>query len=337
MNYRYCLLLVTSFIVIGLMPAGVFAQGAPRPITRQGTNWVEGKIITANNSPVYNAYVELYNDVGSLIDRQRSSTQGRFSFKGMGPGRYTVHVKPYGSNLLEEVREIEVNNQTTGSDFVSVNFRLSVDKRTTEGVTIVGTVFAQEVPQDARRLYASGIEGLEANPDKALADLEAAVKSFPAYFDALAAVGKAYILKGNYGKGYPYLLKAIDINLKCADCYYSLALAFYKLNQIPAAIKAVDASALLQPGAPVIRLLQGIIYRINGDLTGAEKALLLARKLFKEPNHEVNWQLSLVYNRMKRNQDAAKELEEYLKVKPNVDKAEKQHVLGLIDKMRKAK
>jgi tetratricopeptide (TPR) repeat protein len=106
---------------------------------------------------------------------------------------------------------------------------------------------------------------------------------------------------------------------------------------MPAAIKAIDAAAALQPQSAVIRLLEGLIYRINGDMPRAEKALLLAKSLFEEPNYEVHWQLSMVYNRTNRNLEAANELEQYLKVKPDVDAAEKKHVRDLIAKLRKSK
>jgi tetratricopeptide (TPR) repeat protein len=324
-------------VILGMLVLVVAFPLASIGQQRRGTNRVEGTIKDPSNRPVYNAYVELYNDIGSLVDRQRSSTQGRFSFKGMGPGRYIIQVKPFGTNLVEETKDIELNNQTTGSDFVMVDFRLRLDRRYAAGTGITGTVFAQEVPDSARRLYNSGIDKLDRDQDKGIADLEEAVRIFPTYFDALSSLGKTYVLSGNFEKGYPHLLKAIDVNQKCADCFYSLGLAFYKLNQMPAAIKAIDAAAALQPQSAVIRLLEGLIYRINGDMPRAEKALLLAKSLFEEPNYEVHWQLSMVYNRTNRNLEAANELEQYLKVKPDVDAAEKKHVRDLIAKLRKSK
>jgi tetratricopeptide (TPR) repeat protein len=153
----------------------------------------------------------------------------------------------------------------------------------------------------------------------------------------LAALGEAYVTRGKYDTGYPYLLRAIDVNAKCGDCYYSLAVAFYRLEQLPAATKAIDAAVLLQPGSPEVYLLQGIICRLNNDLPAAEKALLTAKTLFKEPNPEVFWQLSIVYNRLKRNQEAADELELYLKSKPDMTKAEKDNVHNLITKLRNSK
>lgn len=333
--FKYLVLWLGVFVLI----IGLSEVKAQRTGTLSiGLNQIEGRVTDESNNGVYNAYVELYDNFGSLINRQRTSGQGRFTFRGMQPGRYTVLVKPFGTNLQEESKEIEVNNQATRSDLVIVDFRLRVDKRFRDDEpSIVGTVFAQEVPAEAKQLYKSGIDKIKSKPDKALADLEEAIKLFPTYFDALTALGKYQILKGNYKIGYPFLLRAIDINKRCADCYYSLSLAFYKLNEITAASKAIDAAVLLQSQNPTIRLLQGIIYRLNNDLAGAEKALLTAKSLFKVPNSEVHWQLSIVYNRLKRNQEAADELEQFLKADPDLNDSERVNVRNLISKLRNSK
>lgn len=310
-------------------------QSAPMGL---GLNRIEGRVMDSSNLGVNNVYVELYDNVGSLISRQRSSGQGRFSFRGMGPGRYTITVKPYGTNFLEDSREIEINNQFSRSDTVMVDFRLRPDNRfRPEDLGIVGTVFAQEVPEDARRRFKAGVENFRSDPVSSVADLEMAIKIFPTYFDALAALGKIHVIKGKYSDGYPYLLRAIDINTKCSDCYYSLSLAFYKLGEMQAALKAVDAAVVLQPQNNIVRLLQGIIYRSNKDYTSAEKALLAAKALSKDPVPEIHWQLSLLYNRTGRNSEAASELESYLKSKNDLSKDEKQQINQLIAKLRQSR
>jgi hypothetical protein len=43
-----------------------------------------------------------------------------------------------------------------------------------------------------------------------------------------------------------------------------------------------------------------------------------------------------VYNRQNRNEEAANELEQYLKIKPDMKDAEKQNVRELIAKLRKS-
>ena len=335
MRYRIC-----SFtLLVGLIVCGAANEmlAQKQNSSSISMNRIEGRITDESNNGINDVYVELYDSFGAMIGRQRSTGQGRFTFQGMGPGRYTISVKPFGTNFKEDSKEIEITNLISQMDTEVVDFRLRIDKRfRNEDTGIVGTIYAQEVPDDARRLYESSIQLFDSDPEKAIVDLENAVKLFPSYFNALAALGKANIVRGKFATGYPYLLRAIDVNNRCADCYYCLALAFYKMNQIPAATKAIEATVLLQPQVASASLLQGIIYRSDNKLAKAEKALLTANSLFKTANPDVHWQLSLVYNRLNRNQDAANELEQYLKTKPHLSNAEKESVRQLISKLRRA-
>ena len=300
-------------------------------------NQIEGMVYDEKRNPVYNAYVELYNEVNGTAGRTRTSSQGRFQFTGMSEGRYTIRVRPYGTNLLEDSQDIEINNQASRSDLVMVEFRLRVDKRTTNiGNTATGeTIFVQDISDNAKKLYQSGAEKLDNKDMKGLKDLEAAIEIFPDYFDARSRLGREYISRNEFEKGYPHLLRAIDVNQRCVSCYYSLAYAFYQLKQYPAATKAGFAAAVLDPSSVEIHLLLGTVLRLNGDLKTAEKALLKAQNLSKKPNAEIHWQLSLLYNKMNRNQDAANELETFLKIEPN--SPNKVKIQELIAKLREKK
>jgi tetratricopeptide (TPR) repeat protein len=322
---------VTLSIVV-LLFGSVFAA-AQFPSSIDGFVWDEAR------RPVYNAYVELTNSMGTTIARERTSSTGRFTFRGMPEGRYSVTVKPFGTNLLEQSQDVELIRLFGRTTPINMEFRLKVDKRfVSKRPTITGTVFVQEVPEAAKRLFTSGMNAFDVDKDdKAILDLEKAIEAFPTYFDALAILGKKHVLEGRYEKGYPYLLKAIDVNRKCPDCYFTLGLAFHKLDQAPAALQAAASAVLLSGQTPEYRLLLGTLLRTQGDYVRAEKTLLMAKSLYKEPNPEVFWELSLLYNKTNRNAEAADALEAFLKAKPDADGKEKQRVKDLIAKLRKAK
>jgi len=272
-----------------------------------------------------------------MIAHQRSMSSGRYVFRGLPEGRFTIKVRPFGTNLKEGTEDVELSNVFSTSETQIINFRLERDKRFDDiQPSVVSTVFAQDVPDEARRLYKSGIDNIRTNHDKALSDLADAIRIFPTYFDALAALGKAYILDGKYEQGYPFLIKAINVNGKCGDCFYSLALTLYKAGQISDGVRAVNAATMLEPQVPAIRLLQGMLLFLNSDLAGAEKALLTAKSLFKEPDADVYWYLSLIYNKTKRNKEAADSLEQYLKAKSGLSQTEKERIKDLIGKLRKS-
>lgn len=297
-------------------------------------NRIEGQVYDQNRNPVADAFVELLNDVDSLVGRSRTSSSGRFSFLGVSAGHFTVKVLPLGTNLLEQTQEIEINNQLSRSDTVFVDFYLRIDKRASDIAeeNPPEAIFIQDVPQEARKLYKEGISNLEKNQSEGLTKIEEAIKIFPDYFDALGRLGREFISRKNYSKAYPYLLKAIDLNPRSFSSYYSLSYAFYQLEEIPAALTAAKAAVFLNANSVNTQLLYGTLLRINGNYKDSEKTLLKAKSLAKKPNAEIHWQLSLLFNKLKRNTEAANELETYLKILPNTP--DKKKIQDLISKLR---
>ncbi len=300
-------------------------------------NRIEGQVYDQNRSPVSDVFVELLNEVDSLVARTRTNTSGRFSFLGVSAGHFTIKVLPLGKNLLEQSQDIEINNQLARSDTVFVDFYLRPDKRASDVVeeTFPEAIFIQDVPQEARKLYKEGISDLEKNQDKGLSEIEEAIKIFPDYFDAFSRLGREYVTRKNYNKAYPYLLKAIDLNPRSYSSYYSLSYAFYQLKEIPAALEAAKACIFLKADSVNTQLLYGTLLRINENYQDSEKTLLKAKSLAKKPNAEIHWQLSLLFNKLKRNSEAADELETYLKILPN--SPDKKKIQDLISKLRTAK
>ena len=307
-------------------------------VVGQGNSQIEGKVVSEDNVPVYNAFVELYNDVNLLLTRTRSSSLGRFTFRGLSSGRYIVKVKPFGTNLKEGSERVEIQ-QTLGTipDYAYIDIMLEVDRRYAPTVTIVGTIYAQEIPDEAKRLFISGSKKLKSQDNKGLAEIEGAIKIFPDYFEALSTLGVEYVGKGKYEKGYPFLLRAIDVYNRCPECYYSLGVAFYKLNQLEAGLIASKAAVALSPNSGEPQLLLGILLSLNKDFAESEKALLAAKKLFQDPHPEVHYQLAFVYNLTKRNLEAADELETYLKLKPDLSSKERKFTLDMISRLRNTK
>ena len=322
-------------LLLGLLVA---APSSLFPNTPSLINRIQGQVYDQHNNPVPEADVELLNEVDSLLSRTKTNSAGMFQFIGVSSGRFQVKVMPLRTNLLGEVKDVEVTPlRAGGSDTVYVDFYLRVDKRSL-GALPEGpaeAVFVQTIPDDARKLYESGLKKLEKDPAAGFSDIEQAVNIFPIYFDALTSLGREHIARKEYEKGYPYLLRAVDVNQKSPSNYYSLAYAFYQLKEIPAAIKAAQACVVLNGASVDSQLLLGTVLRINNDLKQAETALLKANELAKKKNAEVHWQLALLYNRTNRNKEASDELEAFLKLSPN--NPDKKKIEDLLGKLRTSK
>jgi tetratricopeptide (TPR) repeat protein len=297
-------------------------------------NRIEGQVYDPNRRPVPNLYVELLNEVDSVIQRTKTNVSGRFSFVGVPPGRLTVRVLTFGTNFMEQTQEVTIvqTRNNNDVDYVDINLRYETRRRGPETDLPPGVIFAQDIPPAARTLYLKGLADFGKDQEKGLLEIEEAIKIFPSYFDALNWLGKEYVARRNYDKAYPYLLRAIDVNQRSAPTYYSLGYAFYQMKQYPAALEAARATTLLAPGSVDAQLLYGTILRITGSYSEAETTLQKANSLAKKINAEVHWQLSLLYNRLNRNQDTINELEEFLKLVP--DSPDKNKIRDMIAKLR---
>ena len=313
----------------------VFAPYSFSASSRAFVGRIEGQVYDEQRNPVADAFVELANEVGSMIGHTKTSNNGRFSFFGVSGGNFIVTVRPYGKNLLEQSQAVYVGVSVRGnSESVYVDFYLRADKKASQlrDWLPAESIFVQEVPADAKKAFQSGVKALDNGDQGGLLKLEEAIKLFPTYFDALSRIGRVYVAQEKYEKGYPYLLRAIDVNQRSFASFYDLGFAFYQLKQYPAALKAAEACILLNGGVAEGQLLYGTLQRISGDYKGAEVSLLKAKSLSKKPNSEIYLQLALLYNRVNRNAEAADNLEAYLKMMP--DDPDRKKIRANIDALR---
>lgn len=301
-------------------------------------NRIEGRVYSPERLPVENVYVELRNEVDSPLAQTKTDTGGRFTFVGMPGGRYSVKVLPLRTNFMEQTQEIYITSPRPNSnDTAYVDFYLTYNKRSGDSTIQKPpqVIFVQEVPQAAKKLYEAGAADLNKKQDKGFAELDEALKIFPEYFDALSLLGKEYVLRKDYEKAYPYLLKAIDVNPRSYSSFFRLGYAFYQLKQYAAALKAANAAVILAPDSADAQQLRGTILRINEKFVEAEKSLLKANSLAQGKNSETHFQLALLYNHLNRNQDAINELEIYLNLEP--ESPDKIKIQSLIAELKATK
>ena len=307
--------LFTVALVLVIFPPYSFSASSHFFIGR-----IEGQVYDEHRNPVADAFVELANEVGSMIGHTKTGQNGRFSFFGVSGGNFTVTVRPYGKNLLEQSQSVYVGVSVRGnSESVYVDFYLRADKKASllRDWLPAEAMFVQEIPADAKKTFQSGAKALDNGDQSGLLKIEEAIKIFPTYFDALSRLGREYTVRAQYEKAYPYLLKAIDVNQRSFAAFYDLGYAFYQLKQYPAALRAAEACILLNGGVSEGQLLYGTLQRISGDYKSAEVSLLKAKSLSKKANSEIYLQLALLYNRTNRNTEAADNLESYLKLMPD--------------------
>lgn len=298
-------------------------------------NVIEGTVYDTHHAAIPDLWVELQNEINSTYGRVRTSNAGRFQFTGMRPGRYVLKVYTTGTEFQEQSESVEVVNVVaSASDAVYVDIVLRLRKEPSKISANQQPLFAQNVPPEALRLYKSGVKSLnDKQIEKGRADLAAAIKIFPTYYDALDSLGCSYVETKEFMRSLPFLLGAIDVNQRSFSSYYALAYAAYKLNQIPDAVKAAAAAVTLNSGSFNAQLLHGTVLRMDGQYDKALESLTKAEKLSKNaPVAEVHYQLAMTLNRLKRDSEAAKHLETYLRLAP--DAPNRAQIEDLIRKLK---
>lgn len=328
-NYRFgsvnAAFLFFALAILFLSSSSVFAQRG---------NSISGYVTGYEREPIYDAFVELLNEYGQPIKRARTDNSGRYIFSGIAAGRYGVRVNAYGTDYEEQTREVEIVNITRQADLAGnqrisgfsdeqLDFSLRLRKGFTPGKT--GTIFVQEVPPEAKKLYQQAITDLNDKKDKeGIAGLKSAIEVFPKYFNALERLGNEYVRLKYYDAARYIFSAALEVNPRGYRSWYGLAYANYSLNKFEDASFAIDKSIEIFQGLADAYLLSGILKRMAKKFEDAEKHLLKAKELAKEAMPTVHFQLALLYgNDMKRYADAAKELKLYLKANPDAPDKEK--------------
>jgi regulator of sirC expression with transglutaminase-like and TPR domain len=314
-------IIVLCFLIAG---ASVAAQAQNNSIT--------GMVFDAQNrAPVGDIYVELLDSFGMTRGRARIDSSGRFIFRGLPAGNFQIKVLPYGTNYQEQVQDVQLTSFPIGggrysTDAAYVDFYLKLDPRKINlgsgGVATV--VFAQDVPDDARKLYKKAVKQLGNKKDEGLDSLKQAIGIFPAYYDALDLLGTEYVRRKQYQEAAPYLIKAIEVNQRSFSSFYALGVVAFNLKNMAAATEALRGAVTINPQSINAQLFYGMVLRIGGSFEESEKALLKAESLSEKtsPVAEIHWQLGLLYEKMSRYKMAADELERFLKLAPKTADAE---------------
>jgi tetratricopeptide (TPR) repeat protein len=320
---------IVLFFTIVIIPAS-----SPRisSVFAQGGNIISGQVLGYEREPLYDIYIELLNEYSQAINRTRTNSAGRYTFAGMGPGRYSVRVLPFGTDYEEQTQSVEIvnfvrqgqsgNRRLTGFVNEQIDFNLRFKKGFNPQTT--GAVFVQDVPEAAKKLYQQAVSDLDNKKEKeGLQGLKTAIEAFPKYFVALERLGNEYVRLGYYDAAQYLFSAAVEVNKRSYRSWYGLAYCYHSLGKFQDALFAVQKSLEIYQGSAEAFLLSGILNRHLMKFDESKKHLLKAKELSKETMPLVYWYLALLYgNDLKRYKDAAEELKTFLKLQPNTKDAE---------------
>lgn len=307
--------------------------------TIQGRNTISGHVFGPSREPVSDVNVELLNDVYSTIDRTKTSGAGRYLFSNLPQGNYKVRVLPFNTDYAEQSQDVTIYNISIipggGADNVQLDFYLKLrsDASAKPFAAPPGTIFVQEVPAAAKKLYEKGVNELRDKKEKeGFASLKGSLEIFPDYYLALERLGTEYVVRGYHEAARILLTKAVEINPRGYPSVIGLGIAQYQLKQTGEAIENLRRATTLHNKSADAHLWLGIALKRARKLNEAEAAMKRAKEINKDKAADVHWHMALLYSDQGRYKEAADELELFLKYQPNARDAEK--IKQLIKQLR---
>lgn len=299
-----------------------FDIGTPATETPQARNSITGFVFGSSGMPVADVYVELLNDTGSTLTRAKTSGSGMYAFRGLSDGTFTVRVLTYGNGYQGAEQRVSLVGISAfpgrGSVNEQVDFYLRPSVADRGPLAAPEVVFAQEVPDKAKKLYQEGV-GLLADKKETegFEKLKSALEIFPTYYLALDRLGTEYVVRGYYRPAYVLLDQSLSVNPRSFSSRLGMGITQFHLNVVNDAVKSLTLAAEAYGDSIKAYFWLGVALHKKSRLAEAETALLKANRLSKGKSADVHWHLGKLYKDQERYADAANELELVLKLEPN--------------------
>ena len=311
-------------------------------VQAQSNNTISGHVFNPERQPLTEVYVELLNEVDSIIARRKTTSGGRYIFTGLTGGTFTIRVLTTGSDLEEQSIDVSISSNgiagRSPTESLQEDFYLK-RRRSGNGKNITGAIFAQEIPEESRKIYDKAIESFaKSNSAEAIQSLELAIKLFPTYYLALERLAQEYAAQEKWELAYDLFKRAATVNTRSFTSLYGLSVAASKLQKSDEAMNSAKEAVSINAESIEAQLLIGNCQRKAKLFNEAEKSLKEAEKLAKGKSPDVHWNLALLYayNLVKYNA-AADQLELYLKaraLKEKSDGADTETIKKLIKQFR---
>ena len=305
----------------------------------QANNSITGFVFGFERKPLSNISVELKDDLNRIISKTETNGSGKYVFNRLSRGKYNIRISGGETNYQEEIKAVEISGNSKsgkgGSETFQQNFYLQKKPISTAVATFKNSVvFAQEVPQEAEKLYEEAVKNFnKKQPEIGFSQLKKALDIFPNYYLALEKLAAEYIQRQDYKNAFNIANKGVSVNSESYECWYVIGYSAYQLKSSDEAVKAFTKAVEILPNSINAFAMLGINLRQIGKYEEAEEALVKAKKLAESPVADIHWHLALLYtNNLKKYNEAITELELFLQAKPNFEEANK--VKDLIKKQK---
>jgi len=305
---------VLAFIAALTAPSACSASSAD-------TYQLIGRILRPDGTPFKTdrTVVFLHGAIRPYSAETLAGPDGQFKFKNLASATYILIVEvPHAGELRKTVE--------VGAGFADSSRRVTVtvtfDRVAAEELDQVVSRAELSVPGEARQLYDKAVQYLGRRDTQGAVDcLKKAVEISPTYASAWNHLGTIAYQTGQYREAEDYFRKALAQEPGHYAALVNLGGALLAEGKFDESLVANQRAAKARPDDPLAHSQLGLSYFYLGNDGEAETQLQQAKAL--EAGHYSSPQLFLAEIYVRRNQPlaAAAEIEEYLRLHPDSDKA----------------
>jgi tetratricopeptide (TPR) repeat protein len=253
---------------------------------------------------------------------------GSFEFRSVQPGTYTLRVIGGSNRLLHE----EVVSIVSGQQPLSIHVSEPNKANRSADPTISVQELSHKVPKAAQKEYDKGRQAAsKGNQDAAAQYFLKAVELDPEFVDAHNELGASEVALGKLPEAAEQFQKAIDLVPEHRLALPNLSIVLARMKRFKEAGDVARRALQLLPGSARMHYILGFSILVqHGDTKEALDNLKYAAA--EIPNaHLISAE---VLSQMGRRQEAAEQVEEYLRVQPSND-SQRAKAEALLAELRK--
>ncbi|HEY0408483.1 MAG TPA: tetratricopeptide repeat protein [Pyrinomonadaceae bacterium] len=320
--------------LLRLVPIFVLAFVISAPVARAQSVFhrIEGRVQFRGS--VNDVLVRLYQEGGMvLVEEAFSRGEGQFSFNRVPEGEYVIETlqtdKYAPSSTTVSVRPLD--RRRSQVFIVYVQLQLKPPPETTKPGVITADVDVN-VPKDAQKRYREGMKALGNNStERAVAELQAAIKLYPNYYAARLELGRELRLEKQFAAAAEVLKPLLQIAPKRDEPRVEYGIVLMALEQLDEAVKVLREALSIGETNWVPHLYLGMAL-IDKDGAEAEKQLRRAIELNELKAARAYLSLARLAAARGDRQLSIEHLQTFLKLAP--DSPDAASVRQLIERLR---
>ena len=319
------------FIVLSI--ASVLPIGAAAQASRDGA--INGRLVFGGSVSCDRVVVELERVENQPIDYTFADMGCGFRFDRVTKGNYFIHVKIDGYSDVRQAVDVGEGGMSAAPLIITMSPAPTRISRQKTGNIVDASELLEQYPRKAVDLYKKSIsDRKKGRNDKAIENLEQAVKIAPNFYQAQNDLGVLYNKMNRPEDAEKHLVQAHELNRNSTEPLINLA-SLYLDQDKPDRAAEVSQEAVRNDSksGPALFNLGLALYklaRLDKAEDALRKALQVAPKMF-----QVHLALANVYMKLRQYDRMVDQLNSYLDENPNGP--EREQVEKLRDQALKAR